>query len=162
MKFSFTLLTILISFTLFSQDSIALKYSKYVSAADIKEYLTILASDSMEGRETGEPGQKKAAHYIAKQFNSFGIPQHNSTYYQSFFLHVVKPENVSININEKKIFFLKDFYHISNFSNDTISSENVVFIGKEYGDIKNKIVFTLLKYRQMLLFLETLTGKFAS
>jgi len=131
----------------YSQDSTAIKYANVIKASDIKEYITVLASDSLEGRETAQPGQKKAAKYIAKQFKSFGIPEYNNTYFQPFFLSMVKPEKVSININGKQLDFLKDYYHFSNFSNDSIITEKVIFIGKSKQEIKNKIVFTLLKYR---------------
>ncbi len=39
----------------------------------------------MEGRETGNPGQKMAAEYIANQFKKIGIPPYKcKTYYQKF------------------------------------------------------------------------------
>lgn len=130
-----------------SQDSTAIKYSRFIQASDIQEYITVLASDSLEGRETAQPGQKKAARYIAKQFNDFGIAPHKNTYFQPFYLQTIKPEKISVSINGKNLTFLKDYYHISNFSNDTISDTKAIFIGKPTSDLKNKIVFTLLKYR---------------
>ncbi len=53
-----------------SQDKRAVKYSKTITTSDLKDYLSVLASDSLEGRETGERGQKMAAAYIAEKFNS--------------------------------------------------------------------------------------------
>ena len=147
MKYLFGFCLLTFGFSLSAQDSIALKYSKFIRSADIKEFITVLASDSLEGRETAQPGQKKAARYIAKQFNSFGIQPHKNTYFQPFYLTTVKPEKTSININGKQLEFLKDYFHISNFSNDSISSDKVIFIGKSYGDIKNKVVVALLKDR---------------
>jgi hypothetical protein len=35
-------------------------YINTISIVDLKTYLTIIASDEMEGRETGSEGQKKA------------------------------------------------------------------------------------------------------
>ncbi len=40
-----------------------------ITAKDIGERLDILASDSLEGRRTGEPGASKAARYIASEFH---------------------------------------------------------------------------------------------
>ena len=60
------------------------KYARTVTGPAIKSHLEVLASDEYEGRETGEPGQKKAAAYIAKVFNEMGLPavgEYNS-YYQ--------------------------------------------------------------------------------
>ena len=144
MKFTFAFLIFFVG-ALYGQDATALKYSEFIRASDIKEYITVLASDSLEGRETAQPGQKKAARYIAKQFNAFGIAPFNNTYFQPFYLFTIKPEKVSISINGKKLEFLKDYYHISNFSNDSISSETAVFVDKSNTDVKNKVLFALLK-----------------
>ncbi|MFM7023032.1 MAG: M28 family peptidase [Flavobacteriales bacterium] len=139
--FSFCLLTI----QLYGQDSVALKYSRVIRSSDIKEYITVLASDSLEGRETAQPGQKKAAQYIAKQFNSFGIGPNKGIYFQPFYLFTLKPEKVSIDINGQKLEFMKDFYHLSEFSNDTLSSVKVVLMNKVSADVRDKIVFVVLK-----------------
>ncbi len=44
----------------------AVDYEATINAEALKEHLYIIASDEMEGRKTGEPGQKKAAEYIKK------------------------------------------------------------------------------------------------
>ena len=48
------------------------KYAETIVAADLEKHLTILASDSLEGRETGKPGQKMAADYIMNHFKNIG------------------------------------------------------------------------------------------
>ena len=74
-------------FVLLSQDNI--KYAETIIEADLKKHLYILASDSMEGRETGKPGQKKAAEYIANHFKEIGIPPYKSnTYYQKMVVQI--------------------------------------------------------------------------
>ena len=55
-----------------SQENI--KYAETITIEDIKKHINILASDSLEGRETGKEGQKKAAKYIANYFKNIGIP----------------------------------------------------------------------------------------
>ena len=54
----------------FAQENI--KFSKTIIVEDLERHLNILASDSLEGRETGKKGQKMAADYIAKHFKSLG------------------------------------------------------------------------------------------
>ena len=67
------------------EDSIKLNYSNSIIVKDLKKHLQILASDSLEGRETGKQGQKKAAEYIANCFKKVGIPPYKcKTYYQKF------------------------------------------------------------------------------
>lgn len=60
--------------------------SPAITPADIKTHIMFLASDSLNGRATGTPGAAKAAHYIADQFNHFGLQPAgiNYTYYQEF------------------------------------------------------------------------------
>jgi len=41
--------------------------------ADLKKHVEILASDEMEGRETGTKGEQMAADYIKKQFKLAGL-----------------------------------------------------------------------------------------
>ena len=49
------------------------QYSQTITAADLKEKLSIIASREMEGRETASPGQRKAAAYIEAQFQKLGL-----------------------------------------------------------------------------------------
>lgn len=49
------------------------KYMNTITEADLKTHLYIVASDEMEGRNTGEPGQKKAGQYLIKQYTNNGI-----------------------------------------------------------------------------------------
>lgn len=55
------------------QNTIAMKYAKTITVEDLKEDLTILASDALEGRETGKRGQKMAAAYIKAHFEELGL-----------------------------------------------------------------------------------------
>lgn len=57
-----------------SEDQIVLRYKKTISEEDLKTHLTIIASDEMEGRETGSAGQKKAGLYMIEQYKSNGVP----------------------------------------------------------------------------------------
>jgi hypothetical protein len=48
----------------------ARKYAETITDDDLTRHLTLLASDSLEGRETGKKGQKMAADYIKNHFQS--------------------------------------------------------------------------------------------
>lgn len=60
------------------------KYMKSITAEDLKTHLYIVASDEMEGRNTGEPGQKKAGKYLIEQYTKDGIsyPKGAQDWYQ--------------------------------------------------------------------------------
>ncbi|HLA56423.1 MAG TPA: M28 family metallopeptidase [Flavobacterium sp.] len=50
------------------------KYMNTITAAELKKHLFIVASDEMEGRDTGSKGQKKAGEYLINQYKSDNIP----------------------------------------------------------------------------------------
>jgi Zn-dependent M28 family amino/carboxypeptidase len=74
-------------------------YLKTITASDLKTHLYIVAADSMEGRETGSIGQKKAGKYLISQYQKNGIsfPKGASDYYQKIpaaFLNAKRNENL--------------------------------------------------------------------
>ncbi|NDP26389.1 MAG: M28 family peptidase [Flavobacterium sp.] len=75
------------------------KYIKTITAAELKTHLTIVASDEMEGRETGSAGQNKAGNYLINQYkaNTIPYPKGATDYYQRIpaaYLNAVKDENL--------------------------------------------------------------------
>ncbi|WP_108868241.1 M28 family metallopeptidase [Aquimarina aquimarini] len=52
----------------------ATTYAESISPEELKTYLYTFAGDEFEGRDTGEPGQKKAAEYLKEQYKKMGIP----------------------------------------------------------------------------------------
>ncbi len=89
MKKIILLLSILISgFGYAQEDPTALRYGKQVTASNLKEYLSIIASDALEGRRTGSRGQKMAAAFISNHFEEIGLkPPLNNSYYQPIDLY---------------------------------------------------------------------------
>ena len=57
---------------------------KMIKAEDLKKNLYVIASDEMDGRDTGSKGQKKAGEYIVNYYKSLGIsfPKALGSYYQ--------------------------------------------------------------------------------
>lgn len=55
-----------------------------ITAEELKKHLYIVASDEMEGRDTGTEGQKKAGRYLIDEYKKMGIshPKSMSDYYQ--------------------------------------------------------------------------------
>ena len=62
----------------------AVKYARSITAKDLSKHLFIYASNEFEGRNTGEPGQKKAAEYLKNFYISENIvpPIGVSDYFQ--------------------------------------------------------------------------------
>ena len=59
-------------------------YINAIKSEELKTHLTIVASDEMEGRDTGSEGQKKAGRYLIEQYKKMGIPfpKGADSYYQ--------------------------------------------------------------------------------
>lgn len=75
------------------------KYIKVITEKDLKTMLYTVASDEMEGRETGSKGQKKAGLYMIEQYKKNGIsfPKGASNFYQpvpAAFLNARRNENL--------------------------------------------------------------------
>ncbi|MGZ4156939.1 MAG: M28 family peptidase [Bacteroidia bacterium] len=143
-----TLFLFLFPILLFGQqkDTIAIRYSKNITAADMSKNLHVLASDEYEGRETGKKGQKMAAEYIANQFKAAGIPPYkDNSYYQQFPLNVIMPQPAEVNINGKQFTGNKDYYNFPGQSEQTIQVDKVLFLGygidePKYNDYSGQIV----------------------
>ena len=62
----------------------ATKYIQTITEDELRTHLTIVAADSMEGRETGSKGQKKAGMYLIDTYKKIGVsfPTGAKDYYQ--------------------------------------------------------------------------------
>jgi len=65
-------------------NDVAANYVNSITADELKTHLYIVASDSMQGRNTGSEGQKKAAKYIIEQHQKNGLtyPEGATSFYQ--------------------------------------------------------------------------------
>lgn len=61
------------------------KYMNTITASELKTHLYIVAADSMEGRETGSTGQKKAGQYLISQYkkNNISFPKAATSFFQN-------------------------------------------------------------------------------
>jgi hypothetical protein len=112
----------------------AVKYANTITVQDLSKHLHIIASDSLEGRETGERGQKMAADYIASSFAKSKLLRpakvgDNTSYFQKFELEKRTWGEVYIKVNGKKKIFMQDFYTIGNFNIPKEVNADVAFAG---------------------------------
>ena len=75
------------------------KYINTITSKDLIKHLTIIASDDMQGRETGSEGQKKAGEYLINQYksNAISFPIGATDFYQKIpaaFLNAKRNENL--------------------------------------------------------------------
>lgn len=126
-------------FSLFLASCSAVKPTKYIqtiSATDLKTNLYIVASDEMEGRNTGEPGQKKAGKYLISQYEKIGIsyPKGAESFYQK-----VPSEFMSRSFSPK----LGDSENIWAYIEGSEKPDEVIVISAHYDHVgmKNGEVF---------------------
>jgi len=112
----------------------------YIDIPDLETHMSILASDEMEGRATGEPGLDKAAEYLAKQAREMGLKaiDENNDYYQEYTLVNKQLDRNSSYItisheDETETSFDRLFYVMNPDSDRMELSGEVVFAG--YGII---------------------------
>ena len=111
----------------------AVKYAETITVKDLRSRLEIIASDNFEGRETGQPGQKKAAEYIKERFQEFGfVPiEKLNGYFQPFKLQLTYPDTVSLVVGGDSLRFLKDMYYFPGFGDMVVKSDELLYLG--YG-----------------------------
>lgn len=104
------------------------EYMKTISADDLKKHLYIIAADSMEGRETGSTGQKKAGKYLISQYqqNQVSFPKGASDYYQAV------PASF---LNKKRNNNLADSENIWAFIEGSEKPEEVIVISAHYDHV---------------------------
>lgn len=72
-----------------------LTYDTAISEYFLRRHLSVLAADSMEGRETGRRGQKMAARYLAQRYEKMGLTPVGDagTYLQHFSLSSLRNDS---------------------------------------------------------------------
>ncbi len=119
------------------------KLSTTISKHDIKEHIFTLASDEMQGRETGTKGNDKAANYIADQLKKMRLPFVGEDYFQKVAFTFSSWSKNKFQVGNKSYKILKDFIGFSQHSNNlSLDVKEIVFLGygidsENYSDYKN-------------------------
>jgi len=102
-----------------------------INATELRDWLTFIASDELEGRDTPSKGLDIAARYIASHLANWGIQPGagEGTYFQRFPLTKTKIDTAatSLQVNGENFNYGKDFY--SSLTAANISGASLVFAG---------------------------------
>jgi len=157
MKKIFFIPALFFGLQLFAQKNDAGKYAAVIKADDLKSYLTVIAGEEMQGRETGTEGQRKAAAYIEAQFKAIGLkPAAGMQGYQQFYpLYKDSLTNSKLIINDSALVYGVDYISPANTNEKgSFNGNEIVFAG--YGiednayndyeslDVKGKVVILFL------------------
>jgi len=143
-RLTFSLLVLLLLFRegVHAQDSISISYAKRISPEALQPFLEVLASDSLEGRETGRPGQKKAAAFIENHFRSLSLKAvSHGGYIQHTPLSARANGSRNIKVNDKSFVFMRDYFYPEGFKDTTYLFHKILFAGygissENYDDYK--------------------------
>ncbi len=115
----------------------AAKFAETITAENLKTHLYIFASDEFEGRNTGEPGQKKAVNYLKDFYVSQKItsPLDGDNYFQ-------KVPSDFLNKNSRRS-TLKDSENVLAFIKGTEKPDEIVVISAhlDHEGIKNGKIY---------------------
>jgi hypothetical protein len=140
-------LGLLLSLNLSAQDANVIKYASTITAEDLEKHLTYLASDELEGRNTGDKGQKMAAEYLVEFYKGLGLvgPVEGS-YLQKFNLVSVNYPDITLTVGKQKLVNNKDFVFIGDGDLKKAAKAELVFLGLaseenlKKVDVKGKLV----------------------
>ncbi len=125
-------------------------FMKTITADNLRPLVETLASAEMQGRETGEEGQRKAADYIAAQFKDMGLPPvgDRNTYFQQINLQNETWKEIGLKVGDKEFKNRTDFYVFPSYNPNApkLELKEVVFVGygiedpkyNDYGDVDVK------------------------
>lgn len=135
-----------------AQEPTPQRYAAEISEESLNDNLSIIASDAMEGRDTGKRGQKMAAAFIRAHFEELGlVGPVNGNYYQPIELYTTMPGETYVTVGNTRINnFTNVVYNGSNNSAGEITLP-IVFVGNasvqelDQVDVKNKAVLLFAK-----------------
>lgn len=107
------------------------KYANVITEQSLKEHLTVLASDALEGRETGKRGQKMAAALIKYHFEELGLSGPISgNYFQPVTLYTSVPGNIYIKANQRKFLNFEEIFYYGSANSQGEVTSPVIFVSK--------------------------------
>jgi hypothetical protein len=146
MKKTFLFVLVLITRFALAQNT-ATQYAELITPADLKENLSIIASDAMEGRYTGSRGEKMAAAFISYQFDDLGlIGPVNGSHIQPIDLYSAKPGDVYVKTGTSRYANYNEIVYFGQADSGGEISLEVVYAGKgtdaeyAYLNVKDKAV----------------------
>ncbi len=124
-----------------------------------KSYVTYLASDALQGRDTGTPGFERAAMWVAEHFREWGLEPGGDagTYFQEFPFSFYHSESQvpKLKVAGRQFYFQEEDFRVMAHSGGGKVNAEVVFVGfgisapdkglDEYAgvDVRGKVVLVM-------------------
>ncbi len=116
---------------------VSVPYAQTITTTDLERHLRVIAADSMEGRDTGSVGQKKAAKYVSEFFKSVGLQpivpnsDGSKSYYQHYNLYKKSWGEVYL-ATQKEQYKLSQSFYMNGLLN-VLAEEAVPVVFGGYG-----------------------------
>ncbi|MEJ6791774.1 MAG: M28 family peptidase [Lacinutrix sp.] len=105
-----------------------------IKTVSIKDDVTFLASDALEGRQTGSDGEQKAAKYIAERFKNIGVQEKGTNgYFQTFTFRPKTDPHQEVNYTVKDGDSTITGTNVIGFIDN--KEENTIIIGAHYDHL---------------------------
>lgn len=119
-----------ISHSAFTQNAVSIKYGEQITQDILRKHISVLASDSLEGRDTGAPGMRKAAAYVSDVFKKTGVqPALQDSYLQQMPFIRQTAASISITSGDHQFIFGDDFIVTDLPQQMEFSNEEIIFSG---------------------------------
>ena len=104
-----------------------------VEKSNIKDDVSFLADDALEGRQTGTEGEKKAANYIAKRFKDLGLTAKGTKNFHQEFSFIPKTDpHAEVTFTKNEDGSITGRNVIGYINND---AQNTIVIGAHYDHL---------------------------
>jgi hypothetical protein len=129
-----------------AENDLSYRYASGISPSKLRDHLKVLASDSLEGRETGTQGIELAADYISRHLGNMGLSTYKDqeTYFQPVAFTFSKWLDTDLYIHKQRFRLLWDYIALpeDNENKEIITDTEVIFLGygiedPKYNDYKN-------------------------
>lgn len=138
-RLSLLLVSLFIGFyhSTFAQQLRSVDFAKEINADSLFSYLNVLTADSLEGRETGHVGQKRAATFIASKFIQFGLLPLCPDTFQEHPLSARSAGTRCIKIKKESFVYRRDYFSFVSIA-DTVYACDTLFFGGTINQATSK------------------------
>jgi hypothetical protein len=150
-KFSLGFIILISQWGFAQPNPIATQYAQLITAADLKDNLSIIASDALEGRYTGSRGEKMAAAFINSYFEMLGlVGPVNGSHYMPIELSSSKPGNVYMKVGSSRYTNFNEIIYLGQSATNGEISMETIFVGQgteadfAYLNVQDKAVVILI------------------
>src|SRR6476659_5263579 len=130
-KFLFVLTFLLSQLGFAQQNPIATKYANLITTNDLKDNLSIIAADALEGRYTGSRGQKMASSFINNYFETIELDGPvKGSHYMPYELSSTVPGDIYMKVGTNRYNNFNEIVYFGQSESGGEISLEAIFAGK--------------------------------